>query len=43
MYIHKNETLKNMDFITAYTTITELIKDKRLEWDFEKEEVRENV
>jgi hypothetical protein len=25
------------------TTITELIKDERLEWDFTKEEVKGNV
>lgn len=43
MYINNNETLKRVDFLSAYTTITELIKDKRLVWDFEKNEKKENV
>ena len=43
MYINNNETLKKMDFLTAYTTIIELMKDKRLVWDFEKNEKKENV
>lgn len=41
MYINNNETLKKLDFLTAYSTITELIKDKRLVWDFEKNEKTE--
>jgi hypothetical protein len=29
-YINKNERLKNLDFLTVYLTITELIKDGKI-------------
>nr|DAG28545.1 MAG TPA: hypothetical protein [Caudoviricetes sp.] len=30
-YIKSNETLKNLDFLIVYLTITELIKDGKME------------
>lgn len=35
-YIKNNNILKELDFITAYSTIIELIKDERLEWEFDE-------
>ena len=41
-YIRQNEELNVLDFLTVYATIVELLKDKRMTWNFE-EEVKENV
>lgn len=32
-YIKNNERLKELDFLTVYLTIVELIKDKKMEWN----------
>ncbi len=32
-YIKNNEKLKELDFLTVYLTIVELIKDKKMEWN----------
>ena len=34
-YIKSNEELSQLDFLTVYATIIELLKDKRMKWDFE--------
>lgn len=31
-YIKEHEVLKELDFVTVYTTIIELLKDEKLEW-----------
>ena len=41
-YIKSNEELSQLDFMTVYATIIELLKDKRMTWNFE-EESKENV
>lgn len=32
-YIKNNEELKNLDFLTVYLTIVELLKDGKMEFD----------
>ena len=41
-YIKTHEELKDLDFVTAYSTIIALLNDKRMEWNFEKE-IKTNV
>lgn len=31
-YIKQHEVLKELEFITVYTTIIELLKDGKMEW-----------
>lgn len=34
-YIQTNENLKNLDFLTVYLTIIELLRDGKLEFEFD--------